>query len=797
MKFTLGWLKAHLDTQAGIDDITAKLTALGLELEGVEDRAKALAPFIVGFVREAKQHPDADRLRVCMVDTGGEVVQVVCGAPNARAGIKGVFAPPGTVIPGTGLHLKAGVIRGQASNGMLCSAREMGLSDEHDGIIELPPEAPIGAPFAQILGFDDPVIDISITPNRADCLGVRGIARDLACGGLGTLKTRRVEPIRGRFKSPIGVQLDLPHDATGACPMFGGRMIRGLRNGQSPKWLRDRLTAVGLRPISALVDITNFFTLDNARPLHVYDARKIKGNISVRLASEGESFAALNGKSYTTAGGETLIADENGPLGFGGIIGGEDSGCTEATVDVFLECALFDPIRTAATGRRHQILSDARYRFERGVDPAGVVEGVDAATKMILELCGGEPSEMVVAGHAPAWRRTYRLRPKRLMALGGIDVPSARAIQVLTALGCDTRLMGDAVDVTPPSWRGDIQGEADLVEEVARIAGFDNIQPVPLPREGALPPLATTLGGRRARDARRALAGAGLVEAVTFSFMAKAHAVPFGHTRTELELENPISADLDVMRPSILPNLILAMKRNADRGFADGAIFEVGPTYQDDTPTGQSLVAAALRAGQTPRHWAAPARGYDALDAKADALTVLSAQGLSPDILQIAREAPAWYHPGRSGVLKLGPKTVLAEFGEIHPAILALFDIKGPVTACEVYLDRLPTPKAKGRARPLLKLSPFQPVERDFAFVVDAEVAAEALLRAVRGVDKGLAASIFDVYQGKGVPEGKKSLAITVRLQPTEKTLTEAEIDAIAAKIVAAVIQATGATLRA
>jgi phenylalanyl-tRNA synthetase beta chain len=805
MKFTLGWLKSHLDTSASLTEITDKLTMIGLELEGVEDRAAKLAPFTVAYVVEARQHPDADRLRVCIVDTGTEKIQVVCGAPNARTGMKGVLARAGTVIPGTGVELKKGVIRGQESNGMLCSAREMGLGDEHAGILDLPDDAPVGQPFAKVLGFDDPVIDIAITPNRPDCLGVRGVARDLAAAGLGTLKPRVVEPVAGKFKSPIGVSFDFPAEAANACPYFVGRVIRGVKNGPSPKWLQDRLTAIGLRPISALVDITNFFTFDVNRPLHVFDAAKVTGDLVVRLAKPGEKIKALNGKEYTLTGTETAIADANGVESLGGVMGGEASGCTESTTDVFVEAALFDPIRTATTGRKHDIISDARYRFERGLDPAAVIDGMDAATKMIIELCGGEPSELVVTGQPPEWKRAYTLRPERLFGLGGLELPIAEASAILARLGFTVAPAGQALEVTPPSWRSDIHGEADLIEEVARIYGYDRIAPVSMVRDDAVSKPALTAAQRRVRDARRALASVGLVEAVTFSFMAKGQAALFGGINPALLVANPISADLDMMRPSILPNLVLAAKRNADRGVLDAALFEVGPQFADPTPEGQRLVAAGIRSGQSgPRHWAAPPRPVDSFDAKGDALALLTALGLSTENLQVAAEAPAWYHPGRSGALKLGPKTVLAYFGELHPGVLAKLDAEAPVAAFEVFLDALPAPKAKAsKARPMLRPSPFQPVERDFAFVLDAGIEAAKLIAAVKGAGKELVAgaaiaavTVFDVYQGKGVPEGKKSLAISVRLQPKDRTLTDAEIDAIGQRIVAAVTKATGATLR-
>jgi phenylalanyl-tRNA synthetase beta chain len=805
MKFTLSWLKEHLETTASVQEIADKLTAIGLELEGIEDRAAKLKDFVVGYVVEARQHPDADRLRVCIVDTGKDKVQVVCGAPNARTGMKGVFAPSGSYIPGKGVELKKGNIRGQDSNGMLLSIMEMGLGDEHEGIVDLPDDAPVGAPVARIMGLEDPVIDIAITPNRADCLGVRGIARDLAAAGLGTLKPRQVEPVPGKFKSPVGVRFDLPDGAENACPLFVGRYIRGVRNGASPKWLQDRLTAVGLRPISALVDITNLMTLDVDRPLHVFDARTLARNIVVRLAKPGETVRALNGKDYTLTGSECVIADEDSALGLGGVIGGESSGCTEATTDVFVEAALFDPVRTAATGRKHELQTDARYRFERGLDPAAVVEGMEVATRLIMELCGGEPSELVITGQAPDWHRTYTLRPKRLHGLGGLDIPLDEAVAILERLGFQVKHASGHLDVTPPSWRPDIHGEADLVEEVARIHGYDRIAAVSMVRDGAVARPALTPQQRRARDARRALASLGLVEAVTFSFMQSSHAALFGGTSESLRLANPISADLDRMRPSILPNLVLAAKRNADRGLSDAALFEVGPQFDTPKADGQRLVAAGIRAGQSgPRHWAASPRAADAFDAKGDALALLAALGMATENVAAAAEAPAWYHPGRSGALKLGPKTVIAYFGELHPGVLEQLDAEGPIAAFEVFLDALPAPKAKAsKARPMLRLSAFQPVERDFAFVLDSGVEAAKVIAALKSAGKDLAAgatvanvSVFDLYQGKGVPEGKKSLAISVRLQPKDRTLTDAEIEEIGNRLVAAVSRATGATLR-
>jgi phenylalanyl-tRNA synthetase beta chain len=795
MKTTLAWLKTHLETAAPLDDIVATLVMRGLEVDGIENRGRNLAPFIVARVVAAEPHPNADKLRLCRVDTGSETVQVVCGAPNARAGMLGVFAPPGATIPKSGMVLKQSTIRGQASNGMLCSAAELGLSDDHQGIIELPEGLPVGQRFAAVMGLDDPVLDIKVTPNRADCLGVRGIARDLAAAGLGRLLPLDVTPLPGSFPSPLAVHLAGPDDR--ACPLFLGRLVRHVTNGPSPRWLQERLTAIGLRPISALVDITNLLTFDLNRPLHVFDADKLEGDLVVRGARPGESLAALNGRVYALEPGMTVIADDREVLSLGGVIGGESTGCTEATRNVFIEAALFDPVRTAATGRKLQIQSDARYRFERGLDPEFTRPGIEIATRLVLELCGGEASEVAVSGRVPEWRRPYRLRPQRVRSLGGVDVPAAEQHRILTALGCTVSEADGALAVEPPSWRGDIEGEADLVEEVLRIHGYDHIPAVPLARETALPKPALSPQQRRRGFVRRSLAARGLVEAVTFSFMPKKLAELFGAAPETLRIVNPISADLDQMRPSILPNLLQAAQRNADRGQADAALFELGPQYRDDTPEGQDLVAAGLRVGRTGvKRWDDPGRPVDALLAKADALAALAAAGAAPESLQLAAEAPDWYHPGRAATLRQGPK-VLAYFGEIHPGVLNEMKVDGPAVAFEVFVDHVPLPRGR-RGRPALKLSPFQPVARDFAFIVDAALPAESLLRAARGVDRKLVSEVrlFDVYTGPGVEPGRKSLAITVVLQPEAATLTEEALEAFSAKLVAAVAKATGGTLR-
>ena len=794
MKTTLAWLKEHLDTDAPLAAIAERLTMLGHEVEGVENRAAGLEPFTVASVVSAERHPNADRLKVCVVETGSGQVQVVCGAPNARTGMKGVFAPAGTIIPRTGAALKETVIRGVASCGMLCSAYELGLGDDHEGIIELPDEAPIGAPYASFAGLGDVVLDIKVTPNRADCLGVRGIARDLAAAGLGRLRPLDTSPVPGRFRSPIVVHIE----DLSACPLFLGRHIRGVRNGPSPDWLQKRLEATGLRPISTLVDITNFLTFDVNRPLHVFDGGRLTGDLAVRLAGAGEMLLALNGQEYALDPEVTVIADPDGVQSLGGVIGGERTGCTDATTEVFIEAALFDPVRTAATGRRLNIASDARYRFERGLDPAFVGDGLEIATRLVLEICGGEASDIVTAGSVPDWRRRYVLRAERPANLGGLDVRHEESARILTALGCavETLATGE-LSVEPPSWRGDIVGEADLVEEVLRIEGYDRIPAVPLEREEALSRPALAPAQRRAELVRRTLAERGLVEAVTFSFIAAREAEFFGGIKPELRLVNPISADLDVMRPSLLAGLVAAARRNADRGFPDAPLFEVGPLYRDDTPEGQVLVAAGVRAGRTgPKHWRTPTREVDLYDVKPDALAALAAMGAPAENIQATADPPAWYHPGRAGTLRLGPK-VLGTFGELHPAVLEALDARPPIAAFEVFLDAVPAPRA-ARTKPPLRLSVFQPIERDFAFVVDGKLPAESLLRAARTVDRKLVSEIrlFDVYEGTGLPEGKKSLAITVVLQPQERTLTDAEIEGFSKRLIAQVEKATGGTLR-
>ena len=803
MKFTLSWLKEHLDTPASLDEIVETLTLVGLEVEGVEDKGRALAPFVVGEVLTAEKHPNADKLRVCTVSIGaGDPIQVVCGAPNARAGLKTVFAAPGTIIPASGTELKIGKIRDVESRGMLCSSREMGLSEEHEGIMELPADAPVGAPFAQVLGLNDPVIEIAVTPNRADCLGVSGIARDLAAAGLGTLKTPAVAPVAGSFPAPLSVRLDFG-DTPSLCPAFALRVVRGVKNGPSPDWLQAKLRAIGLRPINALVDVTNLLTMDQNRPLHVFDLAKVTGDLVVRRAKAGESLLALDGRTYALDDTMCVIADDRGVESLAGIMGGEESGCDETTTDVVIESALWEPINIAQTGRKLGINSDARFRFERGIDPAFMVPGLEVATRLVLDLCGGEASDIVVAGAVPDTTRTIDFPLAEVKRLSGLEAGDDEMTGVLSRLGFAVSGAAPVVQVVPPSWRGDIEGKADLVEEVVRILGLARVTPTEFPRAGGgRKPVLTPLQ-LRTRKARRSLAARGLVEAVTWSFVPAAQARLFGGGAPELALVNPIAADLSDMRPSLLPGLLRAAQVNADRGLGDAALFEVGQIFAGDRPEDQRMAATGVRRGTAKpsgagRFWQAAAGAVDVFDAKADALALLSAAGAPVANLQVTADAPGWYHPGRSGVFRLGPN-VIGSFGELHPSILEAMDVDGPIVAFEVILDRIPEPKARPtRVKPALDLSAFQPVRRDFAFVVDRTVSAADVLRAAQGVDRKLisGASVFDVYQGANVAENKKSVAIEVVLQPRERTLTDAEIEAVAGKIVAEVAKKTGASLR-
>jgi phenylalanyl-tRNA synthetase beta chain len=804
MKFTLGWLKEHLDTDRSLGEIVDKLTMIGLEVERVEDKAKLLAPFVIARVVEAKQHPNADRLRVCMVDTGGgDPIQVVCGAPNARTGMKGVFVPPGAFIPGKNMTLAVGSIRGVESRGMLVSEFELQLSDDHEGIIDLPDDAPIGANYAQWAGLGDPMIEINLTPNRADCTGVHGIARDLAAADMGKLKDASIKPVKGAFPCPVRVTLDFGATPS-LCPAFALRLVRGVKNGPSPDWLQRRLTTIGLRPINALVDITNFITYDGGRPLHVFDAAKVRGDLVVRRARAGETLLALDGKSYALDESICVIADEDGVESLAGIKGGEKTGCSAATTDVLIESALWDPPNIAQTGRKLGINSDARYRFERGVDAAFMLPGLELAARMVLDLCGGTPSEITVAGDPQAPERVIDFPISEIKRLAGIAVPLPEVRRVLERLGFFAAGQGERVKVAVPSWRPDIHNKADLVEEVVRILGVDRVPFTPFDRgEAPRRPVLTPIQ-QRTRKAKRALAARNLIEAVTWSFLGKKHAELFGGGEPQLALANPIAADLSDMRPSLIPGLVSAAQKNADRGFPDMALFEVGQVFRGDAPQDQLTAAAGVRRALGKpsgigRHWTKRDGEVDAFDAKADAFAVLAAAGAPAQALQVVPGGPPWFHPGRSGTIQIGPQNVLGHFGELHPSALEALDAQGPLVAFEVILERIPEPKAKAtRAKPVLELSSFQPVERDFAFVVDRKVKAADVVRAAASVDRKLIAgvTVFDVYEGPGIEPGKKSIAIAVTLQPRDKTMTDAEIEALAAKIVAEVGKRTGGVLR-
>jgi phenylalanyl-tRNA synthetase beta chain len=801
MKFTLSWLKEHLDTDEPLEALADKLTMIGLEVEHIEDKAKALAPFTIARVISAEQHPNADRLRVCMVDTGDGAapVQVVCGAPNARAGLISVFSPPGTFIPGKNITLGVGTIRGVESRGMLCSAAELQLSEGHDGIMELPVDAPVGKGYAEWASLGDPVLEINLTPNRQDCTGVHGIARDLSAADMGKFKDPAIKPIKGEFPCPVQVTVE---DAT-LCPGFALRLVRGVKNGPSPEWLQKRLTSIGLRPINALVDITNFMTYDRARPLHVFDAAKVHGNLTVRRARDGETLKALDGRTYTLDSNVCVISDDHGVESLAGIMGGEASGCDENTTDVLIESALWNEINIAQTGRKLGINSDARYRFERGVDPAFMVPGLEMATRLVMELCGGTPSENIVVGDAFGADRVIDFPLSEIKRLAAIEVPLVEMKRILGHLGFMVAGSGPVVKVAVPSWRSDVHGKADIVEEIVRIVGVDKVPMTPFdrgdnPRKPILTPMQL-----RTRRAKRALAARGMIEAVTWSFIAKPQAELFGGGQPELALANPIAAELSDMRPSLLPGLVPAAQANANRGTSDVALFEVGQIFKGDRPDDQLIAAAGVRHGFASskglgRHWSGSAMA-DALDAKADAFAVLAAAGAPMQALQIVPGGPDWLHPGRSGTIQIGPQNVLGVFGELHPRALEVLGADGPLIAFEVILDRIPDARQKPtRAKPMLELSPLQPVSRDFAFIVDRGVKAGDIVRATQAADKKLISgvTVFDVYEGKGIDAAKKSVAVAVTLQPREKTLTDQEIEAVAAKIVADVTMKTGGVLR-
>ncbi|MCJ8507797.1 phenylalanine--tRNA ligase subunit beta [Rhizobium lemnae] len=808
MKFTLSWLKEHLDTNASLEEVCERLTAIGLEVEDVDDRA-AYKPFVIAKVVSAEKHPSADRLKVLMVDTGdGKPVQVVCGAPNARAGLVGALARPGTYVPGIDVTLAVGNIRGVESHGMMCSEKELNISDNHDGIIDLPEDAPVGQTFASFAGLDDPVIEINLTPNRPDCTSVFGIARDLAASGLGTLKQPKTPAFKVEGETPVEVSIDL--DDERLCPGFALRLVRRVKNGPSPAWMQQRLKAIGLRPINALVDITNYMTFDQGRPMHVFDAAKVKGNLTVRRATEGEEILALDTRTYKLSPNNVIIADDNGVESIGGIMGGEHSGCDENTVDVLIESALWDPINIAKSGRALGIITDARYRFERGVDPEYMMPGLERTTELVLELCGGTAAKARVSGYKGHDRKVVDFPFSEVKRLTGLNVSVEESRQILTGLGFEI-LSGDEerVQVAVPSWRPDVDGKADLVEEVMRVHGVDNIKPEPLAAKDTVNARILTTLQIRTRVAKRALASRGMLEAVTWSFIPEDQAKLFGGGSPALKLVNPIAADMSDMRPSLLPGLLTAAQSNADKGYGDVAIFEVSGTYEGDTPEKQRRVAGGIRRGTASlsgsgRLWSNAAKGggkpVDVFDAKADALAVLEACGMPMANVQVEQGGPSWYHPGRSGTIKMGPKVVLGHFGEFHPNTLSALDVSGALAGFEVYLDVMPEPKKKAtRTKAALELSPFQMVKRDFAFVVEKAVDAGSIIKAATSADRKLitGVNVFDVFEGASLGEGKKSIAIEVLIQPTDKTLTDEDFDALTKKIVGNVEKTTGGVLRA
>lgn len=794
MKFSISWLKEHLDTTASVDEIAETLTKIGLEVEEIFNPASKLDGFITAEVETYERHPDSDHLGLLTVNTGKEKLQVVCGAPNCKQGLKGIFAPVGVVIPCYGEELKVGKIRGVESFGMMCSEKELGVGEDHTGIIELPADTKVGLPAAEILNID-PVIEINITPNRAECLGVRGVARDLAAAGLGTLKPLKISKTDGKFKSPVNVKIE----DFDACPVYVGRYIKNVNNkAETPKWMKDRLTAIGLRPISPLVDITNYINYDMARPLHVFDADKLKGDIVVRMAKEGEKFVSLEEKEYALDNKSLGICDDEGVQCLGGIMGGAEKGCSDDTTNVFLECALFTPECIARTGRKFAIDSDSRYRYERWVDPKSNILGSDYATQMILDICGGEASEMVVAGSEPNEQRVAYIRPSRIKDLIGMEVSKEKIVEILNHLGFVTSEENDKIKAISPTWRGDIEGEHDLVEEVVRMIGLDAIEPESLPH-GKFPKQVLSPAQRRAVTLKHELASRGMYETVTWSFTDSNLAKDFRKGKEPVLLFNPIAADLDEMRPSVLPNLLLAVKNNVARGYGNVALFEVGPEFFGRKPGEQNQVAAGVRCGMTAKKdWIGSARAYDVFDVKADALAAIAAANGPFENAQITLDAPAYYHPGRSGALRLG-KNVLAYFGELHPAVLKKFGIKQRVMAFEVVLSNIPLPRTSNdKAKKKLELSSFQPVDKDLAFVVDKTVPAINLMTAAKTADREFIADVrvFDVYEGENLPEGKKSIALALTFQPKDKTFTDQDIENLMNKVIQEMKKKCNAELR-
>ena len=803
MKFTLAWLKDHLDTDRSLTEICDALPMLGLEVESLSDPLQHLGGFLVAEILTAQQHPDADRLQVCTVDKGdGTPLQIVCGAPNARAGLKTVLAPVGSWIPGSDFTLKEGKIRGQVSQGMLCSLSELGLGDDHDGIAELPSEAQTGDSFASYaagaaLAMTDPVIEIAITPNRGDCLGVRGVARDLAAAGYGTLKPLDFSEEEGSFVSPL--KWEVEPAAQPMVPLISGRMFEGVENGAAPGWMADRLVAVGQRPISALVDITNYVMIDLGRPLHAYDADKISGDkLVVRLAKKGEQVEALNEKTYSLEEGALIIGDAEGPDDLAGIMGGERTGVTDTTTRMFLEIAVFDPIKVATTGRQLNLHSDARYRFERGLDARSPIDMAGYIARLVGRICGGKCSHLVVHGEVAPAQQMLSFNPEKVKQLTGVDCPADKQAEILSVLGFELDTSQPEWQVQVPHWRNDIDGSADLVEEIIRIYGFDKLEMASLPRDEVVARPSFSPAQKRSLMLRRTLASRGLTEAVTFSFMKRKDAELFGGDNDALMLANPISNDLNMMRPSVIPNLLQAMGRNLNRGIEEVCFFEIGPVFLSPDEQGQRMAVGGVRQGRRQlADWKHSETRFDLFDAKADLLAALAGLGVRVDNLVASREVPSWMHPGRSGVLRLG-RTEMGVFGEIHPAICRHFDLPEGVAAFEFWLDNIPMPRRKGPAKSPVDLSALQPVSRDFAFIVAEEVEAQTLIDAVRRAARDVvdSVSIFDVYQGKGIEEGHKSIALNVRLQPREATFGEAELSKIADQIIATIAKNCGGVLR-
>ena len=786
MKFTRSWLQEHLKTDATVEQIAEAMTLAGLEVEEIENPAEKLSAFSVAKVITAEKHPDADKLKVCKVETRDGTMQIVCGAPNAKAGMTVAYAPMGAYIPGADFSLdkKPRKIRGIESSGMMCSSTELELGEDSDGIMDLDDGFAMGTPLADAMGMNDPVIDFEVTPNRPDWLGVNGIARDLAATGLGELITPDVTPVKGTFPCPQKIEIDAPE----ACPVFAGRVVRGVKNGPSPKWLQDKLKAIGLRPISALVDITNYMSYDRARPLHVYDMAKLNGPIRARLGRD-ETFTALDDKDYACADTDCVIADESGVLGLGGIMGGTTSGCTAETTDVFIESAYFDPLTIRKTAKRLGINSDAKYRFERGVDTGFVMGGLEMATRLIMDICGGEASEIEVAGEVPSAPPAVEFDPMQVTQLTSLKLADDDVENILTALDFGVK-RGPLWSVTVPSARRDVKEGADLVEDIARIHGYHNLEAVSLPPLSGRREPTATVTQNRTRLARRALAGRGLSEAITWSFVLQDHAVVFGGGADAMLLDNPISSDLNCMRPSALIHLLLAGQRNADKGYPNAALFELGPVFAGTEPKDQSLALAGMRRVEVERHWKG-VTSVDALTAKGDALTALSAMGANVDNLQLSKPLGDHWHPGRSGRLQMGPKNILADFGELHPRVLKSLGIEGRVVAFEIWPENIPAPRKKNasKSKSALTLSELMPVHRDFAFIVKDDVESGAVIKAAQSADKQLISNVtlFDVYAGKGVEDGHKSLAIDVTLSPKDATLTDKDIEAVSEKIIAGV----------